>query len=108
MNTTGSKKPIVIGKSGNPRCFEGISDRSKLPCQYFSQCKAWMESEILEEILCKLNRCLKIQNQLILLFMDNAPCHPEDLDEKFTRIKVILLPANTTSHLQVFKLEYYK
>jgi hypothetical protein len=46
----GKEKPIVIGKSAKPRCFKGISDRSELPCVYFNQHKAWMESEILEEI----------------------------------------------------------
>ncbi|CAB4015343.1 tigger transposable element-derived 6-like [Paramuricea clavata] len=112
----GKEKPIVIGKSAKPRYFKGISDRSKLPCVYFNQRKAWMESEILEEILINLNRRLKTQNRRILLFMDNAPCHPEDLGEKFTQIKVLFLPANITSRLQPldlgiiqeFKLKYYR
>jgi hypothetical protein len=62
----GKEKPIVIGKSAKPRCFKGISDRSKLPCIYFNQCKAWMESEILEEILINLNRRLKTENRKYL------------------------------------------
>ena len=33
----GKEKPIVVGKSANPRCLKGISDRSTLPCQYFNQ-----------------------------------------------------------------------
>ena len=112
----GKEKPIVVGKSANPRCLKGISDRSTLPCQYFNQRKAWMESGILEKILSNLNRRLKTQNRRILLLMDNAPCHPEDLDEKFTQINVVFLPANTTSLLQpldlgiiqAFKLKYYR
>ena len=117
VNASGGKeKPIVIGKAANPRCFKGISDRSTLPCQYFSQRKAWMESGILEEILQKLNRQLKKDNRRILLFMDNAPCHPEDLEDKFTQVQVIFLPKNTTSRLQpldlgiiqTFKLKYYR
>ena len=75
-----------------------------------------MEGGILEKILSNLNRRLKTQNRRILLLMDNAPCHPEDLDEKFTQINVVFLPANTTSHLQpldlgiiqAFKLKYYR
>ena len=117
MNAKGGKeKPIVVGKSANPRCLKGISDRSTLPCQYFNQRKAWMESGILEKVLSNLNCRLKTQNRRILLLMDNAPCHPEDLDEKFTQINVVFLPANTTSLLQpldlgiiqAFKLKYYR
>ena len=76
-----------------------------------------MESGILKKILSNLNRRLKTQNRRILLLMDNAPCHPEDLDEKFTQINVVFLPAaNTTSLLQpldlgiiqAFKLKYYR
>ena len=112
----GKEKPIVVGKSANPRCLKGIADRSTLPCQYFNRRKAWMKGGILEKILSNLNRRLKTQNRRILLLMDNAPCHPEDLDEKFTQINVVFLPANTTSLLQpldlgiiqAFKLKYYR
>ena len=51
-------KPIVIGKSQNPRCFKAIKDRSHLPCSYFNQTKAWMEFGIMDEVLTKLNRKL--------------------------------------------------
>ena len=84
VNASGDKeKPIVYGKSANPRCFRGIADKSDLPCRYFNQPKAWMETDILEEIVGKLNGRLRRENRRILLFMDNTPCHPEDLDDKF-------------------------
>ena len=108
--------PIIIGKSANPLCFRGIQDRTLLPCQYFNQPKAWMNSDILMEILSKLIRRLSREHRSIIPYMDNAPCHPEDLDVKFEKIKIVFLPKNTTSRLQpldlgiiqAFKLEYYK
>ena len=115
MNVTWDKeKPIIIGKSANPRCFRGVSDRATLPCEYFSQPKAWMESDILTEILRKPNAQLRREKRTIILLMDNAPCHPEDLNYKFLQIKIVFLPKNT-SRLQpldlrikqTFKLKYY-
>ena len=60
VNASGGKeKPIVIGKSAKPRCCKGIRDMAQLPCQYYNQRKAWMESRIMLEILSKCNRQLK-------------------------------------------------
>ena len=75
-----------------------------------------MSGEILEDILTKLNRRLLKSNQNILLLMDNAGCHPEGLVSKFSNIKIIFLPANTTCVLQpldlgiiqAFKMYYRK
>jgi len=84
VNGSGDKeKPIIIGKSANPRCFRGISDRATLPCEYFSQPKAWMEGGILEEILRKLNARLRRENRSILLFIATSNmcfrvCHLTD------------------------------
>ena len=55
-------------------------------------------------ILAKLNRRMSSANRNILLFMDNAGCHPEDLCGKFSNIKICFLPANTTSTLQPLDL----
>ena len=108
-------KPIVIWTSENPRCFKKCK-KSDLPVTYYSQKKAWMTGDIMNDILSKLNRQLSRNSRHILLLMDNAGCHPEDLTTKFSNIKTCFLPANTTSKLQPldlgviqnFKLHYRK
>ena len=70
------------------------------PVIYFDQKKSWMTAEILETILMRLNSRLIRENRSVLLFMDNAGCHPDYLKGKFTNISICFLPANTTSKLQ--------
>ena len=105
VNAAGGKegKPIVIWKSENPRCLKWF-DKSLLPVEYYSQSKSWMSGEILESVLTKLNHRLASTSRKVLLLMDNAGCHPEDLKDKFSNIKIIFLPANTTSRLQPLDL----
>ena len=49
-----------------------------------------MISDIMIEILTKLDREMKFKNRNVILFLDNAPCHPQDLEGKFSNIKVFL------------------
>ena len=98
------EKPIVIGKSKSPRCFKAIRDTSQLPCSYFSQPKAWMDFNILDDVLSKLNRKLARENRNVILFLDNAPCHPPDMKGKYDHIKIVFFPPNCTSRLQPLDL----
>ena len=79
-----------------------------LPVQYFSQAKSWMTREILKFISTKLNHQLSCSGRLIILLVDNAGCNPDSLKEKFSNIKIILFPANTTSRLQPLDLGIIK
>ena len=64
-----------------------------------------MNSEIMTTVLGKLNRRMSSSKRSIILFMDNAGCHPEDLA---SNIKIVFLPANTTSELKPLDLGIFK
>ena len=101
-NALGEKEtPVIIGHSQKPRCFKNVQDK-KRPCgtYYYANKKAWMDSELMEEILRTLNRKCAADDRKILLFTDNAPSHPESFIDCFSHVKVVLLPKNTTSKLQ--------
>ena len=43
---------------------------------------------------------MKLENQNVLLFLDNAPVHPKNLVGKYSNIKIVFFPKNTTLRLQ--------
>ena len=117
VNAAGEKEtPIVIWTSETPRCFRGFNI-SCLPVKYYHQKNAWMSGEILVTYLTAFNQKMRGQNRSLLLLLDNAGCHPPDqLQGKFSNIKIIFLPLNTTYNLQPldlgiissFKVHYHK
>lgn len=103
VNAAGEKEdPIVIGKYKKPRCFSKLEDISRpYGCWYFSNPKAWMNTEIMKQVLARLNGKLRRKKKSILLLMDNAPCHPPSLEsENLSNITIKFLPKNTTSKTQ--------
>ena len=70
----------------------------------------------MEAVLAPFNRKLIFEDRKVILFLDNATCHPESMIGKFSQIKIVFLPKNTTSRLQPldagiirnFKVKYRK
>ena len=105
VNAAGDKEDaVVIWKSENPRCFRGVA-KDSLPVKYFHQKKGWMTGEILDTVLTTFNRKMTIKKRSVLLLMDSAGCHPQHLKEKYSNVKILFLPPNTTSRLQPFDLD---
>ena len=95
-NAIGEKRPMfVIGKSKTPRYFKHIKN---LPCKYRSQKKSWMDSQIFEEWVPKLDRTFRMEGRKIALLIDNCPAHPSVSD--LTNVQLVFLPFNTTSVFQ--------
>ena len=115
----GSKisEPVVIRKSKSPRCSKKIRGKTRpSTIHYFSKEKAWMRTEIMEDVLRLLDRKVQLGRRKIILFLDNTTCHPETPQINLKNIKLIFLPKCTTSRLQLldagiirtFKYEYRK
>ena len=95
VNAAGEKaiEPLVVWRSKKPRCFKNIKSLSRPHgIYYYSNLKAWMTTEIVASVLGKINQQMEVAKRKIILFMDNAPCHPESLSERYSNIKVVFLP----------------
>jgi hypothetical protein len=98
MTGTEKLKPIVIGKSKEPRCFRG---KESLPIIYRNNLSSWMTTEIFTEFLQKLNRKMITENRKIAFIIDNCSSHPSI---PLSNVKLIFLPPNTTSRLQAMDM----
>ncbi|XP_050339622.1 tigger transposable element-derived protein 4-like [Bactrocera neohumeralis] len=98
-NMDGSEKfkILLIGKSAKPRCFRGIK---WLPVHYKANSKAWMTVQIFEEWVLNLDKRFQSTGRKILLFIDNCPAHPKDVQSKLKTIELAYFPPNMTSKLQ--------
>ena len=88
MNGGGGKEdPIIIGHAVQPHCVKHLKDRKQpYGCYYFSNKKAWMTNNVMDNIRSSLDQCLQQRQRNILLFLDNAPCHSTNVERKFSKI----------------------
>ena len=93
-SAVGEKLPMfVIWKSKNPRCFKNVKH---LPCEYKSQKKSWMNSQIFEEWVRKLDRKFRADDRNITLIIDNCPAHPSI--SNLTNVQLVFLPPKYDVH----------
>lgn len=90
------EKPLVIGKSLKPRCFKNLYVRD-LPVEWRANKKAWMTSSLMNDWLVDLNEKMRQQKRKIIMFLDNAACHPH---LTLSNIKLCFFPPNSTSITQ--------
>ena len=96
-NLCGEKeKAVIVGKSARPRAFMS-KDVKTFPCLYKFSKKAWMTTPIFTAWLTAFNEKMVKENRNVLLFLDNAPCHP---NLSMSNVKLQFFPPNTTTHLQ--------
>lgn len=94
-SATGEKlKPLVIGKSANPRCFRSHTD---LGVEYEFNKNAWMVRNIFEGWLRRWNNKLATNNRRVILLLDNCNAHS---NLSLSHINLVFLPPNTTARLQ--------
>ena len=77
-------EPTVIWRSKLPRCFKSLKDVSRpMTVHYFSNKKAWMNSDIMESILQRLDRRMNQEKRKVILFWDNVV--PETIKNCFKK-----------------------
>ena len=96
-------KPVVIGKAQRPMALRG-ENMDELPVHYYGQESAWMSKDIMNHwFIMYLDDELKAHygaHTDVILTIDNATCHPPDLNGILDYVEVRFLPPNTTALIQ--------
>lgn len=95
MSGTNRLKPLVIGKSKHPRCFNNVTT---LPVSYDANTKAWMTQAIFSKWIHGEDARFLRMKRKVLFLVDNCPGH--GVVEGLKSITLEFLPANTTALLQ--------
>ena len=59
---------------------------------------------ILDSVLRAFNLKMRVQRRSVALLLDNAGCHHQELEGKYSNVKIVFLPPNTTLKLQPLDL----
>ena len=95
-NALGDRKPMfVIGKSLNLRPFKGVKNK---PCRCRARKKAWLNSDLFEEWVRKLDCKFQPENRKIALIVDYCPVYSDVSELK--GIELVFLPSNATYHTE--------
>ena len=71
-------EPTLIWRSKGPRCFKSLKDPLRpMYAHYFSNKKTWIDSDIIESSLSRLDHKMCLEKRKVVSFWDNATCHPE-------------------------------
>ncbi|KAG0435300.1 Tigger transposable element-derived protein 6 [Dictyocoela muelleri] len=91
-------KPLLIGKSSNPRVFKNV-DLNTHNVIYKTNKSSWLTRGLFEEYIyiSILNRNLAIENRKILILCDNFSGH---MIENKSNIEFMFFPPNYTSVIQ--------
>lgn len=99
-------KPLLVYHSENPRALKGYSKPS-LPVIWRSNKKAWATRSIFHEwftyFFCPAVEKYCAKNNLsnkALLILDNAPCHPINLNDLSDNVRVEYLHDSTADSIQ--------
>ncbi|XP_062854201.1 tigger transposable element-derived protein 7-like [Trichomycterus rosablanca] len=113
VNATGTHrlKPVVVGKSANPRCLKDCTQ--ELPVTYYNSKNSWFTGAIFEdwffnhfipEVRSFQEHVLHLHPEDVkaILLLDNAPAHPHanKLVSADGKIRAVFLPPNTKSLIQ--------
>lgn len=58
---------------------------------YISNKKAWVNNDIMEIILSRLDHKMKREYRKVILFLDNAICHTKTLQKDLRNINLVFL-----------------
>ena len=99
-------KPVMVYHSENPRALKGYNKKT-LPVHWYSNKSAWMTANIFNDysmgpLVAELKEYCMANNLpfRILMVLDNAPAHPQVLQDLHNEIKFVFLPPNTTALIQ--------